>query len=154
AGYCLHPSFVRGVRLLGELGLSFDLCFKAAGLPDAAKLIEACPDTRFILDHCGNPDLRVKDHGPWRKDLAVVAGKKTSVCKVSGFIASAKPDGWTVEQLAPVVNHVLDSFGPDRVMFGGDWPVCTLAASLGQWAGALRTIVRDRKPEDQRKLFH
>lgn len=154
AGTCLGKQFIQGVRLLGEYNLSFDLCMRNADLPDAAKLIDACPDTRFILDHCGNADLKAKDHSQWKKDMAEVAKRKNVVCKVSGFIASAKDGKWTVEELAPIIHHTLDTFGPDRVMFGGDWPVCTLSASFRQWVDALRTVVRDRKVEEQRRLFH
>jgi len=154
AGYCLGKQFIQGVQLLGKHGLSYDLCMRAAELPDAAKLIDACPDTRFILDHCGNADVEAKDRTQWKKDMAEVAKRKNVVGKVSGFIASAKKGKWTVDDLAPIVNHTLEVFGPDRVMFGGDWPVCTLAASYREWVDALRTIVKDRKAEEQRKLFH
>jgi L-fuconolactonase len=154
AGYCLDRSFVRGIQLLGELGLSFDLCPRPGELGDAAKLAELCPGTRFILDHCGNADVFAKDLEPWRRGLAAVA-KRPNVCgKVSGIIASTRGHSWRPDDLAPVVNHVLSEFGPDRVVFGGDWPVCTLGAPLAQWVEALRAVVRDRGPIEQRKLFH
>lgn len=153
-GYCLDPKFIRGIRLLGERGLSFDLCMRAPELPDAAALVDACPDTSFILDHCGNPSVRAKDLTTWRADIARLAERKNLVCKVSGIVASAAPDPWTVDDLAPIVNHVLSSFGPDRVVFGGDWPVCTLAATLRQWVEALRQIVHERSEAERRKLFH
>jgi predicted TIM-barrel fold metal-dependent hydrolase len=151
---CLKKEFVAGVRLLGERGLRFDLCMRSKDLPDAAKLIDLCPDTRFILDHCGNADVQAKDRSQWQKDIAEVARRKHVVCKVSGIIASAKKGAWTVEDLAPIVKHTMEVFGPDRVMFGGDWPVCTLTASYAQWVGALREIVAHRSSADQRKLFH
>jgi predicted TIM-barrel fold metal-dependent hydrolase len=154
AGYCLDKKFINGIRLLGERGLSFDICIRAAELPDAGKLVDACPDTRFILDHCGNADVQAKDRTQWQRDISDLAKRKHLICKVSGIIASAKPGKWTADDLAPIVNHLLDSFGPDRVIFAGDWPVCTLAASLAQWIEALRGIVRERKAEEQKKLFH
>lgn len=153
-GYCLDKQFIAGIRLLGELGMSFDLCMRAAELGDALKLVERCPDTRFILDHCGNAKVPEKDRSQWKRDLAKLATRPNLVCKVSGIIASARPGQWTADDLAPIVNHTLDSFGPDRVLFGGDWPVCTLAASLAQWVEALRKIVGHRSAVDQRKLFH
>jgi L-fuconolactonase len=153
-GYCLDDRFVQGIRLLGTLGLSFDICCRSTDLHDAAKLIDACPDTRFILDHCGNASVRTKDLAPWRTDIESIARRKNVVCKVSGIVASAAPDPWTADDLAPIINHVLDTFGPDRVMFGGDWPVCTLAATYRQWVEALRAIVATRSQDDRRKLFH
>ncbi len=152
AGYCLEKEFIRGIRLLGELGLHFELCLRHAELPDAIKLVDECPDTRFVLDHCGNPDL-VK-HAKWKKDLAELARRKRVLAKVSGIVASARPGKWKADDLAPVVNHTLDTFGPERVLFGGDWPVCLLAATLAQWVTALKEIVASRKAAEQRKLFH
>jgi predicted TIM-barrel fold metal-dependent hydrolase len=154
AGYCLDKKFIEGIRLLGELGLSYDVCIRPEELADAAQLIDACPDTRFILDHCGNANVQAKDQTQWKRDMAAVAKRKHVVGKVSGIVASAKPGAWSADDLAPIVNHTLEVFGPDRVMFGGDWPVCTLAATYKQWVEALKTIVHDRSEADNRKLFH
>ncbi len=154
AGYCLEKAFIDGIRLLGKNGLSFDLCMRAEELKDAGKLIDACPDTSFILDHCGNASIRTKDLSGWKADIGRLAERKNVVCKVSGIVASAAPDPWTADDLAPIVNHVLDRFGPDRVVFGGDWPVCTLAATYRQWVEALRQIVSSRSLADRKKLFH
>ncbi len=154
AGYCLAKEFIKGVQLLGDLGKSFDICIRPGELADAAKLIETCPGTRFILDHCGNGDVRSKDLTAWKKGMADVAKNKNVVCKVSGIVVNAEPGKWKPEDLAPIINYTLDTFGPDRVMFGGDWPVCTKAATFKQWVDALKTIVKDRKAEDQLKLFH
>ena len=145
---------MRGIRLLGDLGLTFDLCMKPEDLPNAAKLVDACPGTTFILDHCGNASVRSKDLSGWRADIAEVARRKNVVCKVSGIVASAAPGPWTADDLAPIVDHVLDRFGPDRVVFGGDWPVCTLAATYRAWVYALKSIVARRSEPDRRKLFH
>jgi predicted TIM-barrel fold metal-dependent hydrolase len=153
AGYCLDPRFIRGIRLLGKLGLSFDICLRASDLGDAVKLADACPDTSFVLDHCGNASVRAKDLGPWKADIEQISRRKNTVCKVSGIVASAAPGPWTPDDLAPIVNHVLDSFGPDRVVFGGDWPVCTQAATYREWVEALKAIVHNRSEIDQRKLF-
>lgn len=151
-GYCLQPEFIAGIQQLGRVGLSYDICVKASELPNVAKLIDACPDTFFVLDHCGNADLKEKDQSAWRRDIGEVARRDNVVVKISGVIASA-PVGWTIELLAPVLNHTLEVFGPDRVMFGGDWPVCTLGASYRQWFDALLAIVSERPEHEQRRLF-
>jgi predicted TIM-barrel fold metal-dependent hydrolase len=153
-GYCLGKEFVQGIRLLGELGLRFDLCLRPGELLDGARLLDACPGTSFILDHCGNADVQARDQTAWRRDLAEVARRKNVVCKVSGIVASARRGQWTADDLAPFVKHTLDVFGPDRVMFGGDWPVCTLAATFRQWFEALGAIVHERSDLERRKLFH
>lgn len=154
AGYCLDKQFIQGVRLLGERNLSFDLCMRPGELRDAARLIDECPQTRFILDHCGNGDVQARDRSQWEKDMAAVAQRKNVVGKVSGIVVTAKPEKWNAEDLAPIIKHTLEVFGPDRVMFGGDWPVCTKSATFRQWFQALATIVAGRSAEEKRNLFH
>jgi L-fuconolactonase len=154
-GYSTTREFVAGIRHLGEIGLSWDICQRPADLGDAAKLVSECPDTRFILDHCGNaPVLDPKGMERWKKDIAAVAAHKNVVGKVSGIIAFVKKGDWSVDQLAPAVNHTIEVFGWDRVMWAGDWPVCTLGAPLKDWLAAAKQIVQDKSEEQQRKLFH
>jgi L-fuconolactonase len=153
-GTCLAPEFIRGIRLLGQAGLRFDLCLRPGELLDGAKLLDACPDTSFILDHCGNANAQATDRSQWERDIAAAAQRPNVACKISGIVASAKPGAWTPEDLAPIVNHCVSVFGHDRVLFGGDWPVCTLTATLRQWIEALQWIVRDWSEENRRKLFH
>ncbi len=156
-GYCLDPKFVKGIQLLGDLGLSFDLCIRPAELPDMAKLVDQCPGTRFILDHCGNPraDFTKDQWDRWRKDMADIARRKNVVCKVSGVVANGYQKGkWKPDDLAPAVNGTIEAFGIDRVMFGGDWPVCTVAATYKEWLTALRQLIAARPEADQKKLLH
>ena len=166
-GYCLEPAFVAGVQLLGELGLTFDLCLRPRELADGAELVDRCPGTQFILDHCGNADpfavsgRTVSEPGTtyalepdqWRDDMRALGERANLACKVSGIAVHSKGK-CDPEVLAPTVNHCLDSFGPDRVVFGGDWPVCTMGAPLADWIGTLRQIVSNRSEADQRKLFY
>jgi len=164
-GMCLEKTFVKSVQLLGELGLCFDLCMRATEISDGAKLCDACPDTRFILDHCGNGDVKAfhankkiegkpdHDADAWRKDIAEIANRKNCICKISGVIA-ALPKGWGADTLAPIINHCLDSFGPDRVIFGSDWPVCLMGASYKDWVVGLKAIIASRPLAEQKKLFH
>lgn len=167
AGYCLQPTFVKNIQLLGELGLSFDLCLRPAELSDAVKLVDQAPGTRFVVDHCGNADPYIvadihtasAEPAPhtrqqWLDDMQALANRPQVICKISGIIARAMPGQWSAATLAPTVNHCLDVFGPDRVVFGGDWPVCTLGASYREWVTALREIIADRSEQDQRKLLH
>lgn len=156
-GTCTTPQFVEGVKLLGELKLCFDLCMRSDDLADAVKLVDLCPGTRFVLDHCGDLSVREKDpqkRAAWKKNIHELAQREHVLCKISGIVASADPQNWTPDDLAPIVNTCLQEFGPQRVMFGGDWPVCTLASSYKQWVEALRTIVRERPLAEQRLLFH
>lgn len=152
AGTCIQPAFIRGVRKLGELGLAFDLCMRHGELSDGAKLIEAAPGTSFVLDHCGNPPV-FGDLSAWKKDVDRIAKSANVVGKVSGLVSQAQGRSWSDDDLAPVVRHMLEAFGPDRVLFGGDWPVCTLGAPLDAWVESLRRIVADRPEAERRKLW-
>ena len=168
-GLCLEPAFVEDVRYLGESGLLFDLCLRPAELGDAAGLVDQCPATRFILDHCGNADPNMVNgrdpqpgngddtylhsRGQWMRDMEELGKRENLACKISGIVARAR-SGWTAADLAPTVDHCLDCFGPDRVVFGGDWPVCTLGASYREWVTALLEIIADRSEEERRKLLH
>ena len=165
-GTCLQEAFVDGVRRLGDAGLSFDVCLRPGELDDAVTLSERCPGTLLILDHCGNADPNIvagtagPEEGPfahtagqWRDGISALGQRTNVVCKISGIVARVT-EGWSAELLAPTVNHCLDAFPPDRVVFGGDWPVCTLGASLGEWVQALRRIIAARSEEDQRALLH
>jgi len=153
-GHCLGGKFIESVRLVGELGMSFDLCMRHGEIADAAKLADACPETRLVLDHCGNAEVHSDDRSKWRSDISALAEKKNVVCKISGFVATAKKGEWTTADLAPVIRHCYESFGPDRVVFGSDWPVCNLSASYKSWVGALKEVMKGESEERRRKLFH
>jgi L-fuconolactonase len=118
------------------------------------------------VDHCGNadpkafrsPSARGSEepwHEPdaWRRDMAALAEKDNVVCKISGIIARAPKEDWTSDDLAPIIDHCLDVFGPDRVIFGSDWPVCNLVASYTDWATALGEVISNRSRREQEKLL-
>jgi predicted TIM-barrel fold metal-dependent hydrolase len=153
-GFCLKPEFIHSVRLLGQMGMRFDICIRAEELSDAAKLLDFCPETLMILDHCGNANVQVKDHTEWKHGIAEIARRPNVVCKISGIVASAKPGAWTAKDLAPIVLYCVEAFGHDRVIFASDWPVCTMAATLRQWVEAAQEITKDWSEQDRRKLFH
>lgn len=167
AGLCLGKEYVASMQLLGELGKSFDLCMRPTELGDGVKLAGQCPDTTFIVDHCGNGDPKAflsaaaageekPWHGAdeWKRQIHRLAGCPNVLCKISGIVVRAPKSQWKAEMLAPLVNHCLDEFGPERVLFGGDWPVCTLVASYGEWVTALKEIIAHRPLAEQRKLLH
>jgi L-fuconolactonase len=158
---------IRNLRLLGDLGLRFDLNVPPAFLAAGARLVERCPDTRFILDHCGNVDPvaffppgrtapRPPQHAPeqWKADMNRVAACDNIICKISGVVDNVPGYALTADDLAPVVNYCLDAFGPDRAVFAGDWPVCLLGMPLRNWVEVLKEVVAGRPEKEQRKLFH
>lgn len=152
-GYCLQAGFLKGVQRLGEMGLAFDVCLPAPFLGDAAKLADACPETRLIIDHCGNPNVQQGVQDNWMRDMAAIARRPNVACKISGIVATAKQGAWSPDDLAPFIAHCRDVFGPERIVFGSDWPVCTLVASLREWVTALRQIIAHWPLPEQRKLL-
>jgi len=152
-GYGLNPDFVRGVQLLGEYGLTFDLVLSADRLPMAAELVSRCPGTQFILDHIGGPDIVGKQREPWFGGITQLATLPNIICKVSGVATAADREHWTVADIAPYVEHVLDAFGEDRVAYGSDWPVALLGTPYTRWVEALDEITKSFSPEAKRKLW-
>lgn len=156
-GMCLERTFVDNMKVLGDLGLSFDLCMRPGEIADGVALAKQCPGTRFIIDHCGNMPVKDYDeklHKSWQDAMKAAAQCDNVVCKISGIVVTAEKGNWTAETLSPHVNFCLDTFGVNRVFFGGDWPVCTLSATYSEWANALNEIVKNRSIEFQKKLFH
>jgi L-fuconolactonase len=151
--YCLRPEFISGVQLLPEFGLSFDICIKHHQLAAAVELVRRCPATSFILDHIAKPDIASQLLDPWRAQMRELAALPNVVCKVSGMVTEADQQGWTADDLAPYVAHVLEVFGADRVIFGGDWPVVLLASSHARWVQALDILTLQLAPETRRKLW-
>jgi L-fuconolactonase len=152
-GFCLRPGFVRGVQLLGDRGLSFDLGVRAHQLGDAAELASRCPGTMFMLDHLAFPPIAAGQLQPWADDLARLAALPNVHAKLSGLATSADHQRWTIDELAPYVDHALAVFGADRVAFGSDWPVVLRAASYCRWAEALDALTASLAPEARRKLW-
>ena len=120
--FLLRPDILRGLKEISRRGLSYDLLIKARQLSQARRCVERCPELRFILDHGGKPDIRHRGLAQWQADLAALACLPNVACKLSGLVTEADPHTWTVAELEPYVRTILDLFGPQRVLFGSDWP--------------------------------
>jgi L-fuconolactonase len=151
--FCLQPDFVAGVRLLPEYNLSFDICIKHWQLPGVTELVRRCPDTAFILDHLGKPDIKQQQLDSWRTDLCRLAELPNVVCKISGMVTEADHERWQPADLEPFVNIALEAFGEERVLFGGDWPVVLLASPYYRWYEALETLTAQLPLLTRRKLW-
>jgi len=151
--FCLQPAFVRGVQLLPEYGLSFDLCIRHQHLANAVRLVQQCPNTRFILDHIAKPAIAVGMLDPWRQQLTQLAACPNVSCKVSGVVTEADMQHWTVQDIAPYILHTLEVFGEDRVAFGSDWPVVLQASAYRRWVEALDSLTAGLSAEGRRKLW-
>jgi len=148
-----QPIFAENLRRLAQRDLSFDLCVLARQLPIAAEIARACPEVRFVLDHCGVPAVEGHALSPWAEDIRRVAELPNVACKISGVVAYAGA-AWTADDLRPFVEHCIESFGWDRVVWGSDWPVCTLTADLTRWVQASRDITSRCSESETERLFH
>jgi len=143
--WLLRPAVRRSLAALLPLGLRFDALVKARELKPLLRALELQPDLAVVVDHCAKPDIAGGAWRPWADDLARIARYTSAACKLSGLATEAGP-GWTVDGLRRYVDHVLECFGPERLMWGSDWPVLTLAASYGQWVAATDALLRDVPP--------
>ncbi|HRJ72047.1 MAG TPA: amidohydrolase [Terrimicrobiaceae bacterium] len=148
------PAFVANVRSLAERSWSFDLCVLARQLPLALRLVEECPDVAFVLDHCGGPDIAAGERSAWSRGLRDLAQCPHVTCKVSGLVTCAGPEKVSADVLRPWFDEVVACFGWDRMMWGGDWPVCTLAAPLSKWMDLSAALTADATPEQKARFFH
>lgn len=147
------PVFVENVRRLAEVGLTFELCVRADQLTIAHALAAAAPDVQFILDHCGNPDIANDGYAAWAAMLTPLAALPNVAAKLSGIAVNARPD-WSIETLRPYVEHLIESFGWDRLVWGSDHPVLLLNGSLERWVNASHTLTKSAAEADRAKLFH
>ena len=147
------PELIAGLRLLPKYGLSFDICIRHHQLARTIDMVRACPETQFVLDHLGKPSVVDLVLEPWRQQISQLAEFPNVVCKISGLVTEADHVNWTLEDLKPFAAHVLSAFGENRVLFGGDWPVVTLAASYRRWVETLDQLTSTLSPIARQKLW-
>ncbi|MFC8782203.1 amidohydrolase family protein [Streptomyces nigra] len=149
-GWLLRPDVRRGLTALEEAGLVHDLVVLPHQLPACVEAAARHPGLTFVLDHLGKPPIASGAREPWESAVRALAALPNTVCKLSGMVTEADHARWTVEDLRPYADTVLDAFGPARLMYGSDWPVCTLAASYGQVLDAARALTG---PADHTQIF-
>ncbi|RKT66943.1 L-fuconolactonase [Saccharothrix variisporea] len=137
--WLVRPDVLAGLRAVRDAGLVYDLLTRPRQLPAAVAAVRAVPDLVFVLDHLSKPDIAGRSWEPWASGVAALAAEPNVVAKVSGLVTEAGPQ-WTVAELWPYFDAALEAFGPRRLMFGSDWPVCLLAASYGEVVGAAEQL--------------
>ncbi len=136
--FLARDDFCRGVGRLARSGLVFDVLIYARQLPAATELVRRFPQQPLVLDHLGKPDVRRGEHAAWARGLRELARSENLACKLSGLVTEADWETWSPAELAPYLELALEAFGPGRLLFGSDWPVCTLAASYDEVVGLAR----------------
>ena len=136
--FLLQPEFLRGITVLEEFDLTYDILIYPKHLPVAAEFVQRFPRQRFVLDHLAKPPIKSGDLHPWNSEIRELAKSPNVFCKLSGLLTEADWKNWKPEHIAPYLDIAFDSFGPDRLMIGSDWPVCTVAASYSRAMNVIR----------------
>ncbi|WP_312363834.1 amidohydrolase [Ensifer sp.] len=144
--------FRENIRRLGGSRFTFDLCVLPHQIAKAIALADLVPDLQFVLDHCGVPDIRNGAEHPWRDHMSEIARRPNVIAKISGVVAYAD-QSWSVETLRPYVEHTIAAFGWNRIVWGSDWPVCTLGGDLATWVAATHALLNGCSLDERTKLL-
>ncbi|MDQ0595790.1 L-fuconolactonase [Streptomyces canus] len=148
-GWLQRPDVRRGLRAVFARGLAYDVLVRAHQLPSAVRLAEDHPHLPLVLDHAGKPPLADGELGEWEKQIRCLAARPQVTCKVSGLVTEADWTAWTTDDIRPVWEVLLSAFGPERLMFGSDWPLCRLAGGWERWAATVEELLQDCSPGER-----
>ena len=151
--YMLREDFNRGVAMIKDFGLVYDILIFEKHLPQTIQFVDRHPDQVFVLDHIAKPRIQANELAPWQSRIVELAHRPNVYCKVSGMATEADYQDWTPEQLEPYFDTVLSAFGPRRLMFGSDWPVCVVAVEYVRWAKLVRSWVSELPAADQERIL-
>jgi predicted TIM-barrel fold metal-dependent hydrolase len=146
-------TFRVNLQRLAGAARPFDLCVRPDQIDKAIALADVAPSVQFVLDHCGVPAIKERAEHPWREKITEIARRPNVAVKISGIVAYAEPETWTVDDVRPYVEHAIESFGWGRVVWGSDWPVCTLTASLSVWVAATHAITLSCSTDERVQLL-
>jgi L-fuconolactonase len=148
-----RPDVRHGLAAVADAGLTFDLLVRPRELPAALDTVATLPELRFVIDHLGKPPIREHRLEPWNSQIGRLAANANTWCKLSGLVTEADWDRWDVSGLEPYVDLALDLFGPGRLLFGSDWPVCLLAATYEEVIGAARQLTAGLSELERAAIF-
>jgi L-fuconolactonase len=151
--WLLRNDVGRGLRAVRDAGLTYDLLVRSRELPAAIEVVRQIPNLRFVIDHLAKPSIKDRVIQPWADLIRPFGALDNVSCKVSGMVTEADWTSWQPSDLAPYVDHVLDVFGPGRLVFGSDWPVCLLAASYEEVLQTTRTLLADLGDAERSAVF-
>ena len=151
--FVLGEGFIRGLRQLRQHGLTYDLLLYPTQLPAAIELVGLLPEQPFVVDHLAKPRIATGEIADWERDIRAIARHDNVCCKVSGMVTEAVRRGWKRDDFTPYLDVVLEAFGPERLMFGSDWPVCLLAGEYADVAAIPRDYFSRLSATEQRMIW-
>ena len=149
SNYLARPQVDKNVKELGKRGLAYDILTKTPELPGAIELVKNNSDVQFVLDHISKPYISKREFEPWRSLIKEIAKFENVVCKVSGIVTEADWKNWKIEDIKPYFDIILENFGANRLMYGSDWPVCTLAGSYKEVFELAENLVKELSPTEK-----
>jgi L-fuconolactonase len=152
--YLAKPETISNVQKLGKLGITYDLLTKIPELPAAIELVRACPDVQFVMDHISKPRIAKQEFEPWKTLMTELATFPNVLCKVSGLVTEANWNEWQVKDFKPYVDHVIDIFTPQRLMFGSDWPVAILGGTYAEVVELAEALTSGFSPSEAEFFWH
>lgn len=151
--FMLHDDFLKGISILNEYNLAYDLLLFPKHLLVAYRVASMFPDQRFVLDHISKPPIKKREISPWKEDIIRLAEHKNVWCKLSGMVTEADPDHWKPEDFRPYLDVVFEAFGPERIMAGSDWPVCVLAGEYKRVMSIVENYISEMPSEIRDKIL-
>jgi L-fuconolactonase len=148
-----RSEFNSGIRALGSFGLVYDILIFERQMPAAIRLVDRHPEQSFVLDHLGKPRIRQRQMSSWRENIRALAERPNVTCKLSGIVTEADYKSWTSAQLRPYFETVLEVFGPRRLMFGSDWPVCLVACEYADWKAIVDEWIAPLSADERRQIM-
>jgi L-fuconolactonase len=152
-GFALQDRFVAGVREVHRRGLHFELCLKHHQLEETIELVRRCPDGQFVLDHCAKPDIQLGLRQPWRTQIREMAALPNVVCKISGLVTEADWEKWQPDDVLWYARTAAEAFGPERILFGSDWPVNEVAGGYARWFELAQALAAPWAQSDRDRFF-
>jgi L-fuconolactonase len=151
--FCRKPTFIQGVKLLGPVGLSFEINVNYRHLEHVLRFVELVDEVPLMLDHCGKPGIREGRLEPWRSQMRALAAHPNVMCKLSDLPVEADHRNWSETQVRPYIDVVVEAFGFERLVYGGDWPVCLQATSLPEWTSLLDRVFAGVHPRELERFY-
>lgn len=151
---CYSSLFIEALNMLPAYGFHFDISIKPHVVPHSINMIQQCPDTLFIIDHLAKPDIKHHAFEQFKKDIAALAAFPNTVAKISGLPVEADIHSWNTQTLEPYITYAMEVFGEDRLLFGGDWPVVTLAGSYEKWINVVFETLEPYGYDVMKKIFY
>lgn len=151
--FFLDENFSRGIQLLKEYHYTYDILIYPKQLKSAITFVEKFPEQKFVIDHCAKPNIKNKEMVEWKVSMQTMALHPHAYCKLSGLLTEADWNQWSADDLFPYLDVLFESFGPDRLMYGSDWPVMLLSGQYAQWKSLLEKYLESYAPEEKENIF-